>query len=554
MAFIPDSGSVVAFQSNPSALQVLATVTNPTASVSGTVGASIIGLPPFVLGGSTNASVITVGTAAANQSVSGTVNIDGTVTVRSSISGGIFPVSGSVSAVVTNFPTTQNVSGSVVAWLTSTNASVITVGTAAPNQSVSGTVQVDNTVTVKSSIAGGIFPVSGSVAAVVTNFPTNTSVSGTVQVAVQASIGAVIIGGSVATATTNSSVMLLTSTNMVGSVAAYQGAVPWAVAGSVATYQAGTLVTSVVSTVPSSVLVGASIFGQLPAGTAVLGSVAVLQGTAIWNIAGSVASFGTSFSLSSVVVVAGSVISVPVGSVITVLQSSSIRTISNLGTNITSLVSTVPSSVIVGTSIFGQLPAGTAPIGSVAVLQGTNPWAETVVGSVITTFAQSPSIVGTYAEDVVHTAADKGVFILGVRNDAVTSIAGADRDYGPMATDDASRTITKPFAGETACIISYVGSTVSGSVQLIKGSVIGSKTYITDFWLSNTGATTTLVTFQDGTTSIMGQFIAPAGGGMASPGLAIPLKPVVVAGSDLCFKVAPSTSVLYVVVKGYQAP
>jgi len=217
---------------------------------------------------------------------------------------------------------------------------------------------------------------------------------------------------------------------------------------------------------------------------------------------------------------------------------------------------------LAGVSIFGQLPAGTAPLGSVATLQGTNPWMINAgnssiinvhIGSIITV-EKVPSIVGTYAEDTAHAAADKGVFVLGVRNDAGTSIMGTDRDYGPVAVDEGGRNIIKPFAAEQACIISYVGSTVSGSVQLIKASVIGSKTYITDFWLSNTGATTTLVTFQDGTTSIMGQFIAPAGGGMASPGLNIPLKPVVAAGSDLAFKVAPSTSILYVVVKGYQAP
>src|SRR4051812_27609494 len=47
--------------------------------------------------------------------------------------------------------------------------------------------------------------------------------------------------------------------------------------GSVVAFQGGVYRTSIVSTVPSSVLVGASIFGQLPAGTAPLGSVAVLQ-------------------------------------------------------------------------------------------------------------------------------------------------------------------------------------------------------------------------------------------------------------------------------------
>lgn len=65
---------------------IAATFTPPAnQSVSGTAGASIIGLPPFVLGGSTNASVITVGgSAPGNQSVSGAVNISGSVLLGSS--------------------------------------------------------------------------------------------------------------------------------------------------------------------------------------------------------------------------------------------------------------------------------------------------------------------------------------------------------------------------------------------------------------------------------------------------------------------------------------
>ena len=109
-----------------------------------------------------------------------------------------------------------------------------------------------------------------------------------------------------------------------------------------------------------------------------------------------------------------------------------------------------------------------------------------------------------------------------------------------------------PFAGQQACIISYNGSIVSGSVQLIKASVIGSRSYITDFWLTNTGSTATLVTLQGGDTSILGQFIVPAGGGSNSPGIALPLRTTL--SQDLAFKVAPSQSILYAVVKGYQAP
>src|SRR3990167_5248745 len=82
-----------------------------------------------------------------------------------------------------------------------------------------------------------------------------------------------VVGGAnrqiVTTALGNSSVMLLNSSAVIGSVAVLQGTNPWVV-GSIS----GT--------------VGSSIVGQLPGGTAVLGSVATLQGTNPWVMSGSV--------------------------------------------------------------------------------------------------------------------------------------------------------------------------------------------------------------------------------------------------------------------------
>ena len=109
-----------------------------TPSISGTV---LVGGTPNV---NTAGSVVAFQGGAWNTSVVGNVgqlgtiitSISGQVTVVSSITGGIFPISGSVAAVVTN------------------------------------------NVTVVSSIAGGIFPISGSVAAVITN--TNVNVGGSV--------------------------------------------------------------------------------------------------------------------------------------------------------------------------------------------------------------------------------------------------------------------------------------------------------------------------------------------------------------------------------------
>lgn len=362
MAYFPPTGSVVAFQSDPTKLQVTAvtagsviTVLPANQSVSGTVGASILGAVPVVQSG---------------------------------------------------------------AW----------------TQSVAGTVFV-----------------AGSVAAVLTA-STNQSVSGTV--------GASIVG------------QLPSGTAMIGSVVAYQGAKPWDVAGSVA------------ATVTNNVTVVSSIAGGI---FPIAGSVAAVVTNTV-NTAGSVVAFqGTNpwivnFQNSSI-------LSVPVGSTVTVFQSSSLFAVQQ-GVNSASVLNSVPSSLL----------------------------------------------SGVYAQ----------------RNDNTSSFLGGNLTWNPLSTDSAGRQITKPFSPEDGAIISYVGSIVSGSVQLIQPSTIGKRSYITDFWLSNTGATTTLVTFQGGDASLVGQFIAPTAGGMSSPGLSIPLKATL--AQDLAFKVFPSTSVLYVVIKGYQAP
>jgi len=44
-------------------------------------------------------------------------------------------------------------------------------------------------------------------------------------------------------------------------------------------------------------------------------------------------------------------------------------------------------------------------------------------------------IAGTYVEDTAHTGADRGMFLLGVRNDTTTVLTSANNDYSPIATD-----------------------------------------------------------------------------------------------------------------------
>lgn len=228
-----------------------------------------------------------------------------------------------------------------------------------------------------------------------------------------------------------------------------------------------------------------------------------------------------------------------------------------LGTIVTSIMSTVPSSVLVGASIFGQLPAGTAPIGSVATLQGTNPWIMTgsvqgfpanqnVSGSVVA-FVSSGSVAAIQA----GTWSPSAIGYLR-RNDALASTLGADLTYGPGTRDSAGRIINKPFAAEESRVEGYA-STVSTSVTtLVAAAGAGLKNYITDVLVANTGAATTLITFKDGLGSILGYTIAPTASGSNVPGMTTPF--VTQANASFDFVNATATSVLYMTVKGFKAP
>lgn len=223
-----------------------------------------------------------------------------------------------------------------------------------------------------------------------------------------------------------------------GSVAAVRtdnASVIAVVQSSVATVPIGTIITSVVSTVPSSVIVGASVFGQLPAGTALLGSVVAL--------------------------------SVPQGTVIT------------------SIVSTVPSSVIVGASIFGQLPAGTATIGAVTAPSG----------SILSVTNPAGSITS-----ITHPAGS----VTGIRTDNASVIT--------MFQNSSIISLPAPIASlvlGTADLRTQQG----GSVVALASPGTGIRNYVTNVQVSNFGPSSVLVTIADNTTSTLGWTIAPAGGG-----------------------------------------
>ena len=335
-----------------------------------------------------------------------------------------------------------------------------------------------------------------------------------------------VVGGAnrqvVTTAVGNSSVMLLNSSAVIGSVVVLQGTNPW--------------------------IIG-SISGTIDIG-AMSGSILAIQGTSPWAV-GSV--YGN---------VSGSVLS------------------QQLGTRISSVINSTPSSLLTGASIFGMLPAGTQVLGSVATLQSTNPWimsgsvtllnGANVIGSVTALQGTNPwnissvygnisgsvlsQQLGTRTSSVVNSIPSSLlVGTYGHRNDAVASYLGGDLSWRPLATDSAGRTLTRPFAAEESRIEGYASTVNINANSIIAAAGTGLRNYITDVWVANTGAVNTLVTFlSGGGLSVLGYTIAPATGGSNLPGLVTPLRTG--ANETFDFRAATGTSVLYITAKGFKAP
>lgn len=263
------------------------------------------------------------------------------------------------------------------------------------------------------------------------------------------------------------------------------GQVGASVIGTVPIVQSGTLIASMVSTVPSSVIVGASIFGQIPAGTAPIGSIATLQGTNPWII--------TANNNSIIGVIQGSVAAAISGSVVSY----------PLGTIVTSLVSTIPSSVIVGASVFGNVG-----------IHGNPSISGTVGASIIGTAPVNVELWNGNAPPDTTTGSD------GLNNGNTGLVSNAfnyvfngatwDRVRGSSAIGMlvATRNLASVVQG-----IADLRVVQGASVAIISGAGAGIRNYIEHIQVVNFGSASVLVVIADNTTSVLGWTIAPAGGG-----------------------------------------
>lgn len=192
------------------------------------------------------------------------------------------------------------------------------------------------------------------------------------------------------------------------------------------------------------------------------------------------------------------------GSVLTVGTAAPNQSVS--GTIGASIIGLTPVAVVNIPSISGQV--GASIIGTVPVVQSG-----TVISSISgNLFVQAASISGAYAEDSASSNADIGLFVLGVRNDTLSSLVSADGDYTGIATGPSGELITA-----NAPLTKWVqgqGSIFSGVIQPIipaQGASIFS--YITAIQVVNASANNAYLTLFGAASSIIGYTVAPANGG-----------------------------------------
>lgn len=556
------SGSVVATQGT-TPWTVTSSIAGGIFPISGSVAATIVGTPNVNVAGSvvafqgagwsgsvaawlqsSNASVITVGTAVPNQSVSGTVG--------ASIIG-LPPVN------VTNFPTTQNVSGSVVAFVTGTPAvsvqgtvfisgSVITVGGSGPaNQSVSGTVQTQVQASVAVVIIGG---------SILTSTTANQSVSGTVGASIIGSVGVnqgaaasllagwPIINGEAGdvtgTFTNATQTTSITANNLDGygnSLISINGTYGTATAVFEGSDDGGTTWYTVsaarddsnvietgytsLTNILRSWQINNSGFDSIR-----VRSTAVASGTANIRISSSAApnSSGATVAIGAALPAGNNLIGAVNASITgTVIASvsGSVGIVGNPSISGTVLITNTPS--ISGTVLVNN--------GSVVAFQGTSPFVvnfqnSSIIaiqsGSVISINQGSiasaqigtaiTSIVGSFLEDSASANADPGVFVLGVRNDTLSSVTSTDADYTQHTVGPAGETIiaNAPYTKWVQGSTSIFGAT---SVAVLAAQGASIFTYITGLQVTNASANNVYVTLGTGSNSILGYTVAPANGG-----------------------------------------
>lgn len=131
-----------------------------------------------------------------------------------------------------------------------------------------------------------------------------------------------------------------------------------------------------------------------------------------------------------------------------------------------------------------SISAGSNIIGKTYLTDGTEDASVNASNQLETAEANSGSIKtaveliddAVYAEDAGHSDTDKGIQVLGVRNDTPTARSGANADYTPISVDRYGRTMTSPLATYTNLKCSPINCSTSGNNTIVAAQ--GANTHI----------------------------------------------------------------------------
>jgi hypothetical protein len=111
--------------------------------------------------------------------------------------------------------------------------------------------------------------------------------------------------------------------------------------------------------------------------------------------------------------------------------------------------------------------------------------------------------------------------------------------------------IIQPYANPENAVFGNVSSTDTADHLLLGAPGSGLKNYVVNVNMSNTGASTTLITFKDGNGgSVLWYGIAPAGGGSNPPPFEVPWHGS--ANTAIYFACGTASSTVYVSAAGYK--
>lgn len=157
------------------------------------------------------------------------------------------------------------------------------------------------------------------------------------------------------------------------------------------------------------------------------------------------------------------------------------------------------------------------------------------------------------AEDAAFSSGDTGVLALGVRNDDFDTLTNTDGDYSPVAVTPSGAVIVT-WSNHAAMVRGNATATSTSEFSVVAASGSASlRTYVKSCQVSNTGSTTTLVTFKNGSGgSTLGYTVAAASGGGSNITFEIPIATSL--NTALYAQAGSSTTTLYVSCQGYLSP